>query len=134
MIRQKALCLGSTMLLSIGLTAGWVGPPQPAADLIIRGNSVCDPDGTYSLNWVVINPEVNTEVTISSAVQSGAHKGEVYLDPSRLKANQSATGGDADVQGKTNGTVVLTVHYVFNDTGGEATSSGSVHLDGTCKK
>lgn len=131
---RKSSCLAGAIALAVGLTAGWVDAPEPPADLMIRGSSACDPDGTYSLNWVVINPEANTEVTLSSAEQSGVHSGEVYLDPSRLKANQSATGSDVDVPGKTEGTVVLTVQYVFNDTGGQAESSGSIHLDGSCKK
>lgn len=131
---RKGSCLIGAAVLVVGLTAGWMDAPQQPADLIIRGDAVCDTDGTYSLNWVVINPETNTEVTISSATQTGAHEGEIYLDPTRLKSNQSATGSDGDIPGSTSGAVVLTVHYVFNDTGGEAASSGRVVLRGDCRK
>lgn len=123
------------MLLMVGSIAGWVDAPQRMAELVVRGNAVCDTGGTYTLNWVVINPETNTEVTIASAAESGAHKGgEIYLDPTNLKGGESATGSDSGVPGTTKGAVTLTVHYVFNDTGGEAQSNGSISLEGTCKK
>lgn len=132
-IRKASFFVGAMLL--VGSTAGWIGAPQRMAELVIRGNGVCDTDGTYTLNWVVINPESNTEVTIASAAESGAHKGgEIYLDPTNLKGGESATASDSDIPGTTKGAVTLTVHYVFNDTGGEAQSNGSISLDGTCKK
>lgn len=132
---RKASSFVGAMLLLVGSTAGWVDAPERMAELVVRGNGVCDSDGTYTLNWVVINPESNTEVTIASASESGAHKGgEIYLDPTNLKGGESATGSDMDIPGTTKGAVTLTVHYVFNDTGAEAQSNGSISLDGTCKK
>lgn len=134
---RRATSFTGALVLSIGLTVGWVDAPQPKADLIIRGKGVCGtagPVGRYTLNWVVINPETNTEITVTSATESGAYKGgEVYLDRTRLDGGQSATATDGPVPGTTEGTVTLTVHYVFNDTGGEAESSGSLFLEGSCK-
>lgn len=136
MVMRRVPAYVATVLLLTGPAGSFAGAQRQDVRPIVRGEGVCDtsgPLGTYTLSWAVINPETSGDITILAATESGAYKGQVYLNPVQLESGASATGSDGPVPGTLSGTVTLTVDYVVNATGARGTSRGSIHLAGDCR-
>lgn len=134
--RKASYLAVAVILVAVsGTAAGTVGSQDRIDNVIIRGEGTCAvPTGHafYALNWVVINPEANGQIRITSATESGAHEGDVGVRPNPLSGGETGKAGDGPVAGDTEGTVTLTVDYVTS--GGEkGRSSGSLFLEGNCQ-
>lgn len=134
---RRAMCFAGVLILAAITSASSGDAQRGASDLIVRGEGVCGtagPVGRYTLSWVVINPESNGAITITSAAESGAYKGGgISLDPARVEGGASATATDGPVPGTLQGTVTLTVDYVVDSTGATGRSSGRLFLEGNCR-
>jgi hypothetical protein len=104
----------------------------------VTGQETCDlttgPVGRASMSWTVTNGD-GLELTITSAVESGALNVPVSINPNPIPPNSAGTGVDAPA-GNPNGVVTLTVMWSASAGGTSVpttgTSTGSVTTTGNC--